>query len=84
MAIGFTAGKQPGVPRARSGEGPCHVSKAIRNVLLHSGVSRQAGDVEVLGQDSPGNYGTSVASRDSGAGPASLTWHGAEEVLQQH
>lgn len=49
-ATGFTAGKQPGAPRAQGREGPslaawglCHVSKVILNIFLQlGGVSRQA------------------------------------------
>lgn len=94
-ATGFTAGKQPGAPRAQSGEGPSlavwglsHVSKVILSIFLQLGGSpgRQRGE-EVPGHFSPREVWQQRCEpgqrRGSCVTDAGL-WQGAEEVLQQH
>lgn len=77
MATGFTAGKQPGAPQARSREGPSrapwgpsHISKVIPSIFPQLGGLRGGGGCRGAGPGLP--VGTTAAAARAGTAAQAL------------
>lgn len=88
MGTGFTAGKQPGVPRAWGRECASPASQVmLPSILLQLRVSQQAESCRGARAGLP--LGSAAAGAGAGTAAQDLRhrcslWQGAEEVLQQH